>query len=137
MNRQRISVVVVCLSLLVNAGASADEDLRVLPETINDVKASDMMNHYLRREAQLHFENWKARYEQLKTPEQIAEYQKRLRSKFLEAIGDLPRRTPLNPRVTGIVHRNGYNVEKVILESQPKHYVTGLLFLCHRIVVFT
>ena len=129
MNRQRISTVVVCLSLLVNAGTSADEDLRVLPEMINDVKASDMMNHYLRREARLHFENWKARYEQLKTPEQIAEYQKRLRSKFLEAIGDLPRRTPLNPRVTGIVHRNGYNVEKVILESQPKHYVTGLLFL--------
>ncbi|GAG03899.1 unnamed protein product, partial [marine sediment metagenome] len=41
----------------------------------------------------------------------------------------MPRRTPLNPRVTGVVHRKGYKVEKVIFESQPKHYVTGALFV--------
>ncbi len=28
-----------------------------------------------------------------------------------------------------MVYRNGYKAEKVIFESQPKHYVTGLLFL--------
>ena len=119
----------MCLSLLINAVTLADENLQVLSGTINGVKASDMMNHYLRRQAQQQFEDWKAQYEQRKTPEQIAEYQKRLRSKFLEAIGDLPQRTPLNPRITGVVHRNGYKVEKVIFESQPKHYVSAVLFL--------
>ncbi|MCH8121304.1 MAG: acetylxylan esterase, partial [Planctomycetes bacterium] len=129
MNRQKISIVVVCLSLLVNAVTLADENLQVLSGTIDGVKASDVMNHYLRRQAQQHFEIWKAEYEQRKTPEQIAEYQKRLRSKFLEAIGPLPRRTPLKPRITGVVHRDGYKVEKVIFESQPKHYVSAVLFL--------
>jgi len=143
-------MVVVCLSVVVNAATSAeaaakrippkagmirpgvagpDENLRVLSGSINDVNASNMMNHYLRDEARRQFENWKARYEQIKTPEQIAEYQKRLRSKFLEAIGPLPERTPLNPRVTGVVYRNGYKAEKVIFESQPKHYVSAVLFL--------
>lgn len=129
MNRQKISMMVVGLSLLVNAVTLADENLQVLSGTINDVKAGDMMNHYLRRQAQERFEKWKAEYEQRTTPEQIAEYQKRLRSKFLEAIGELPQRTPLNPRVTGVVQRKGYKVEKVIFESQPKHYVSAALFL--------
>jgi len=134
MNRQRIVVVVVCLGLAMNAGSatgavSADEKLSVLPETIDGVKASDMMNHYLRQQARRKFEEWKRDYEQRKTPEQVAEYQKHLREKFVEVIGGLPDRTPLKPRVTGVVHREGYRVEKVIFESQPKHYVTAILFL--------
>ena len=129
MNRQRIVVVVVCLGLAMNAAVSADEKLSVLPETIDGVKASDMMNHYLRQQARRRFEEWKRDYEQRKTPEQVAEYQKHLREKFVEVIGGLPDCTPLKPRVTGVVHREGYRVEKVIFESQPKHYVTAILFL--------
>ncbi len=129
MNRQKIAIVVVCLGLAMNAAISADEKLSVLPETIDGVAVSDMMNHYLRQQARRRFEEWKRDYEQRKTPEQVAEYQKRLRHKFLEAIGELPQRTPLNSRVTGVVRRVGYRVEKVIFESQPKHYVTAALFL--------
>jgi len=129
MNRQKTFIAVVCLSLVVNAATLADENLRVLSGAINGVKAGDMMNHYLRSQAQERFEKWKAEYEQRTTPEQIAEYQKRLRSKFLESIGYLPRRTPLNPRVTGVIQRKSYKVEKVIFESQPKHYVSAVLFL--------
>ena len=88
-----------------------------------------MMARYLQRQAQQRFEQWRKQYEKLKTPEQIAAYQKRLREQFLEAIGGLPERTPLKPQVTGTVQRDGYRVEKIIFESQPKHYVTALLFL--------
>ncbi|TSA55102.1 MAG: hypothetical protein D4R45_03010 [Planctomycetaceae bacterium] len=129
MKRQRAITMVVCLSLTLNAAAFSQEDLRVLPEKTNDVVQGDMMSHYLRRLAGQKFENWKAQYEERKTPEQIAEYQKRLREKFIEAIGGLPERTPLNPQVTGIISRDGYRVEKVIFESQPKHHVSALLFL--------
>ena len=142
MDRQRITVVrvpvlrkiakwglVVCLFLSFDAVASAGDDLRVLPDLVDGVKSSDMMKHYLRRQAQQEFENWKREYEQRKTPEQVAEYQRRLREKFIEAIGGLPQRTPLKPKITGMVQRDGYYVEKVIFESRPKHYVTGALFL--------
>jgi dienelactone hydrolase len=109
--------------------AFADDSLRVLPESIGGVKPDDMMSRYLRVAAQRRFNDWKERYEQLKTPEQIEEYQKNLREKFIEAIGGLPERTELNPLVTGVVLRDGYRVEKVIFESRPKHYVSSLLFL--------
>lgn len=129
MKQQRIAVAIVYLSLMFGVGASAAEDLRVLPENIDGVAPTEMMSHYLHRLAQQSFESWKQRYEQLKTPEQIAEYQKNLREKFIDAIGGLPQRTPLNPQITGVIQRDGYRVEKVLFESQPKHYVSALLFL--------
>ncbi len=89
----------------------------------------EMMAKYLQQQTQTQFEQWRKRYEELKTPEQIAAYQKNLREQFVKAIGGLPERTPLNPKITGTVQRDGYRVEKIIFESQPKHYVTALLFL--------
>jgi len=129
MNRQKTTAALLGLCLMLIATVSAEENLRVLPETIDGVKTPDMMNRYLRNQAARHFEKWKQQYEQRKTPEQIAEYQKEIRAKFTEALGEFPQRTPLNPQITGVVRRKGYRVEKVIFESQPKHYVTALLFV--------
>ncbi len=129
MNPKRITVVVVFLCLWTITGVSAEEDLRVLPEKIDGVAADKIMGHYLRKQAAQQFENWKREYEQRKTTEQVTEYQKRLRARFIEVLGGFPDRTPLNPQVTGIVRRDGYHMEKIIFESQPKHYVTAALFL--------
>lgn len=129
MKRRSVVVAVLCLTFAFTVTGLAAEDLRVLPETIDGVKPAEMMSRYLERMAQAQFAAWKEHYEQRKTPEQIAEYQKRLREKFIEAIGGLPERTPLNPQITGVVRRDCYRVEKVIFESQPKHYVTGALFV--------
>ncbi|MGD8501800.1 MAG: acetylxylan esterase, partial [Phycisphaerales bacterium] len=129
MNQKNLAAAIVCLVLMLGAAGSANEDLRVLPENIDGVAPGDMMSHYLRGRAEVQFENWRNRYEQRTTPEQIAEYQSRLREKFIEALGGLPERTPLNPKITGTVSRDGYRVEKVIFESQPKHYVSAVLFL--------
>jgi cephalosporin-C deacetylase-like acetyl esterase len=129
MNLQRIAIKITCLGLMLTTAAFSQDDLRVLPEKIDDISPVEMMSHYLRGLAGQKFEDWKQQYEQRKTPEQIAEYQKRLREKFIDAIGGLPERTSLNPQVTGVVQRGGYRVEKIIYESQPKHYVTALLFM--------
>ena len=129
MNRKRIIVVVVYLCLVTIPKVSAEDNLRVLPETLDGVTANKIMGHYLRKQAALQFENWKSEYEQRKTAEQVSEYQKRLRAKFIEVLGGFSERTPLNPQVTGVVHRDGYRMEKIIFESQPKHYVTAALFL--------
>ncbi len=129
MGRKELVASVAGLCLMVALSAGAGENLRVLPETVDGGPAGGMMSRYLMRQAQPWFEQWKTRYEQLKTPEQVAAYQKNLRERFLEAIGGLPARTPLDARVTGVISREGYQVEKVIFESQPKHYVTALFFL--------
>jgi dienelactone hydrolase len=88
-----------------------------------------MMKRYLLKETLDACGLWRKRYEQLKTPEQIAKYQKRQKTFFAKQLGAWPKRTPLNPRVVGKVQRPGFTVEKIVFESQPKHYVTAAMFL--------
>ncbi|NLW51700.1 MAG: prolyl oligopeptidase family serine peptidase [Candidatus Brocadiaceae bacterium] len=89
----------------------------------------DMMHRYLLSLVDRAAERWQAEYEARTEPEQIAAYQADARRRLLEVLGGLPERTPLNARTTGTIRREGYTVEKVILESQPGFGVTGLLFL--------
>lgn len=94
-----------------------------------DPAPSQIMQTWLMSQAKDSFAAWEERYETLETPEQIEQYQREQKKKFVDAIGGFPERTPLNPEVTGTVEREGYTVEKVLFESRPQHYVTGLCFV--------
>ena len=54
----------------------------------------------------------------------------RLRTQILAAAGllPLPERTPLRPQVFGRLEREGYTVEKVLLETLPGFYLGGNLY---------
>ncbi|OGD18855.1 MAG: hypothetical protein A2W03_04220 [Candidatus Aminicenantes bacterium RBG_16_63_16] len=111
------------------ANRPAAQTAIVLPERIDGVAPKDMMKAWLKRQTDAAFERWAKDYGALTTPEAISAYRARLRAKFLEAIGGLPERTPLNPQVTGTLSRDGYRVEKVVFESRPKFFVSAALFL--------
>ena len=129
MTRSRLLIVnLLWFGVAIWTGVSA-ADLTVLPPATGDHAYSMMMHRYLMREFDAERQRWKTAYQQRKTPERIAANQSHLRSRFIEAIGGLPERTPLNARVTGVVLREGFTVEKVIFESMPGVYVTGALFL--------
>ena len=55
-------------------------------------------------------------------------YRKMMWLRMVDAIGGFPEKTPLNARVVGTAQCDGYSVEKVIFESMPGVYVTGLFF---------
>lgn len=40
-----------------------------------------------------------------------------------------PERTPLNSRVTGVIEKDGYRLEKIVFESRPRFPVTAHLYL--------
>jgi cephalosporin-C deacetylase-like acetyl esterase len=65
----------------------------------------------------------------LRTPADVLRWQQRVRSRLSERLGDFPERTPLRPRVVGRIERPGFTVEKIILESRPRYYVTANLYL--------
>lgn len=69
------------------------------------------------------------RIARLTTREDITARQRYIRARFLQAIGGLPERTPLNPKVVGTIKRDGYRIEKIIFESLPKFYVTANLYV--------
>ncbi len=88
-----------------------------------------MVRRYMLNEVEATWAAWQEAYEARTDPEAIAQHYQALHAKFIERLGGFPDRTPLNPQITGVIQRNGYRVEKVIFESQPKHFVTALFFL--------
>ncbi len=65
----------------------------------------------------------------VRTKAQLLRLQADLRRKIRACFGPLPPRTPLNARVTGVIRRRAYTIEKVIYESRPSLPVTANLYL--------
>ncbi len=130
-SQQQVVLCILATSTLLFAfvwRAGADE-LMVLPRKLDGVYTSQMLHAHLMDKANAAIDAKLAAYEKLKTPQEIADYQKSLRDFFVAQIGGFPERTPLNAKVVGTQQRDGYHVEKIILESQPGLFVTALLYL--------
>jgi dienelactone hydrolase len=56
-------------------------------------------------------------------------YVRAVRAKIQQCFGPWPAKTPLNPRVTGVVERDAYRIEKVIFDSRPNFPVTANLYV--------
>ena len=65
----------------------------------------------------------------LKTKADAQQYVHDARARIRESFGPEPQRTPLNPRVTKTIERDGYRIENVIFESRPGFPVTANLYI--------
>ena len=70
-----------------------------------------------------------ARRDALRTREDAEAYVREVRGKIQQCFGPWPGKTPLNARVTGVIERDAYTIEKVIFESRPNFPVTANLYL--------
>ena len=65
----------------------------------------------------------------LKTRADAEAYVLSAQQRIRECFGPEPERTPLNARVTGVVEREAYRIEKVIFASRPGFLVTANVYL--------
>lgn len=65
----------------------------------------------------------------LKTKTDAKAYVASVRKLIKTCFGPFPEKTPLNARITGVVDRDTYRIEKVIFESRPELLVTANLYL--------
>ena len=91
--------------------------------------AAEDMCHELMKSVAAYDEAADAAVAAIRTPAELAAKQKEWRAAWLESLGGLPERTPLEDRTTGVIQCEGYRIEKVVFQSQPGVYVTGLLYL--------
>jgi len=117
------------LAAILASSSIVAADLDIPAGRFADSEPATMMKRYWLGQIDDATREWQARYERLKTPDDVAAYQRRQRAAMVKALGDFPTRTPLLPRIVGTVARDGYRIEKVIFESRPRHFVTALLFL--------
>ncbi len=65
----------------------------------------------------------------LKTKADAEAYVLTVREKIRESFGPVPEKTPLRPRITGVVQRDAYRIENVVFESRPELFVTANLYV--------
>jgi dienelactone hydrolase len=75
-----------------------------------------------------------ARLRRISTPSQAAAYQAGVREAISRAFAPRPPKTPLETRVTGVVDRPAYRVEKIVFESRPGGLVTANLYVPHGLI---
>jgi len=69
------------------------------------------------------------RREGLSTRADAEAYVRSVRNRIQQSFGPWPEKTPLNPRITGVVERDGYRIENIIFESRPGFLVTANLYV--------
>ena len=65
----------------------------------------------------------------ISTRQQVVDRQTAVVAELWKMLGGPLERTPLNARVTGILERQGYRIEKLTFESRPRLYVTANLYV--------
>ncbi len=117
----------LCLGF--SQAVAQEEDLAVLRRWLRYTDAPNALYHHLSAQAFRLLDEREAAIARLKTRKQWQARQARVRSILQDIVGPFPEKTPLNPRVTGTLQKDGYRVEKVIYESMPGFYVTAALFV--------
>lgn len=116
-----------CLPILLVSSCLAADDLTVLDPSS---KPADAFENWLLGEFNRLCDKRGAAFEaMLKSEAACKEWQQERKAFFLERIGGLPERAPLNPRITGTLQGKGYRVEKIILETRPAFHLTANLYL--------
>ena len=133
MTSRRVSgtadMLLVVLTWILPAEIVLGSELRVLPASSRPDGEVRLLQDHLRPLVHAALDRRLQAYEALKTPDQILDYQERLRTEFIESLGGFPDRTPLRPRVVGRLQGDGFRVEKLIYESRPDFHVTAVLYL--------
>ncbi|MDX2032185.1 MAG: acetylxylan esterase [Blastocatellia bacterium] len=136
MTGQRLFVSVLLAILLCATGdpraqspGRAEESLDVLAGRTEFSSIRAMLPDSLKAIAFNHLTEREKRVAALRTSEEVVARQRLIRETILGAIGGLPERTPLNPRLTGVLKREGYRIEKVIFESRPAFHVTANVYI--------
>ncbi|MCP4258417.1 MAG: prolyl oligopeptidase family serine peptidase [Planctomycetes bacterium] len=65
----------------------------------------------------------------LETKDDAQKYVNDVREKIQQSFGPWPEKTPLKPRIVGVVERDEYKIEKIIFESRPNFLVTANLYI--------
>ena len=117
----------ILLYFLALGSLMATDDLTVLDPA---AKPAEAFETWLTREFVAMTERRSDAFEKMiKSEASCKAWQAERKAFFLERIGGLPERTPLNPQITGTLQGKGYRVEKIILETRPAFHLTANLYL--------
>ena len=126
---QLFTIIFIFFTTLQAVSQEEGEDLNVFWKWVRwNNPGSLLIDHYINQADQL-YEFRDREIEKLKTKEDWQKRQLWVKQKLNKLMGPFPKKSPLNPRITGVLQKDGYRVEKLVYESRPGFYVTGCVFI--------
>ncbi|MGB0581529.1 MAG: alpha/beta hydrolase family protein [Limisphaerales bacterium] len=92
-----------------------------------------MVQEYFVKRLRTHDDEHRRRIMGMRTRGHAEEYVRMVQGKIQQSFGPWPKKTPLKPRVTRVVKRDGYRIENIVFESRPNFLVTANLYLPEKI----
>jgi dienelactone hydrolase/pimeloyl-ACP methyl ester carboxylesterase len=115
------------ISLLLLACGAQAASSRPAPTPLN--RFPHMVQEYFVQQVRQVEQQGDQRRAAVRTREDAQAYVREVQGKIRECFGPWPEKTPLNPRITGVVERDAYRIENVIFESRPGFLVTANLYV--------
>ena len=109
------------------------ENLDVFQQWVKWNNPGNMLLSMLTKEAAMLYDKRSAEVALIKTAQEWKERQKLAEGKLSDIIGPFPEKTPLNAKVISVIKRDGYRIEKIVYESFPGSYVTGILYVPEKV----
>jgi cephalosporin-C deacetylase-like acetyl esterase len=106
-----------------------EENLNVFQQWITWNNPGSLLLNHLIKQAMDYYEIRDREIAKLKSASDWTKRQAFVRDKLMELVGPFPEKTPLNPRITGTIQKDGYRIEKIVYESMPDFFVTGCLYI--------
>ncbi|CAN5909979.1 alpha/beta hydrolase family protein [soil metagenome] len=120
-------------SIIPGNGAQAQVGSRIVPDIEEGLEPLNrfprMVQEYFVGRMQEVEHAAEKRQASLRTKSDAEAYVREVRAKIQRSFGPWPEKTPLKARVTGIIERETYKIEKVIFESRPGFPVTANLYV--------
>ena len=125
-------IFIVLISVFCGISASAQDELKVVQGDNQWLQFTDARNalyHHFADEAFQHLDKRRKELNRIESPDGWKERQNWTRQTLLRILGPFPEKTPLNARTVKSIDKEGYRIEHIIYESQPKFFVTASLFI--------
>jgi len=119
------------LYLALNSNSSsAQDDLDVLKNKwLEYSDAQNSLYHHLTSQAYSLLEKRNSAVAEITSLSGWQDRQRYIKETLVKIVGPFPEKTPLNPKIIRTIQKDGYRVEHIVFESQPKFYVTSSLFI--------
>jgi len=105
------------------------ENLNIFDRWIEWSNGENMLPLFLNKQAYSYLDIREDEIAKLETKVDWLQRQIKVKEILMKIVGPFPEKTPLKPRVTGVIQKEGYRIEKIIYESMPNYYVSGCLFI--------
>jgi dienelactone hydrolase len=106
-----------------------EENLNVFQQWIRWNNPGSLLINHLTKQAMDYYEIRDREIAKLKTKSDWVKRGEIVRDKLKEIIGPFPEKSPLNPKITGTIKKEGYRIDKIVYEALPGYYVTGCLYV--------